>query len=132
MAMAYTEVHHITPYTHYIEEVNMKAKQLMIVSSTLIALFLVVGSTAVPAANTSQTSGEGNGALVAAGDQKVNINTADVTTLTTLKGVGPQLAERITAFRKNNGPFAKAEDLMQVKGVGEKIFERNKEIIAVK
>jgi len=110
----------------------MKAKQLMIVSSALIALFLVVGSTAVPAANTSQTSGEGNGTLVAAGDQKVNINTADVTTLTTLKGVGPQLAERIAAFRKNNGPFAKAEDLMQVKGVGEKIFERNKEIIAVK
>ncbi len=67
----------------------MKAKQLMIVSSALIALFLLVGSTVVPAANTSQTSGEGKGTLVATGDQKVNINTADVTTLTTLKGVGP-------------------------------------------
>ena len=110
----------------------MKAKQLMIVTSTLITLFLLAGSTVVPAADTSQTSGEEKGSLVATGDQKVNINTADVTTLTTLKGVGPQLAERITAFRKNNGPFAKAEDLMQVKGVGEKIFERNKEIIAVK
>ena len=110
----------------------MKAKHLMIVSSALIALFLLVGSTVVPAANTSQTAGEGKGALAATGDQKVNINTADVTTLTTLKGVGPQLAERITAFRKNNGPFAKAEDLMQVKGVGEKIFERNKDMIAVK
>jgi competence protein ComEA len=110
----------------------MKAKQLMIVSSILIALFLLAGSTVVPAANTSQTSGEGKGTLVATGDQKVNINTADVTALTTLKGVGPALAERITAFRKNNGPFAKAEDLMQVKGVGEKIFEQNKEVITVK
>lgn len=110
----------------------MKAKHVMIVSSTLIVLFLLVNSTVVPAANTSKTSGEEKGTLVATGNQKVNINTADVTTLTTLKGVGPQLAERITAFRKNNGPFAKAEDLMQVKGVGEKIFERNKEMIAVK
>jgi competence protein ComEA len=110
----------------------MKAKHLMIVSTTLIVLFLHVNSTVVSAANTSQTSREGKGTLVAAGEQKVNINTADVATLTTLKGVGPQLAERITAFRKDNGPFGKAEDLMQVKGVGEKIFERNKAMIAVK
>jgi competence protein ComEA len=125
-------MHHITKYTHAIEEVTMKAKHLMIVSSALIALFLLVGSTVVPAANTSQTSREGKGSVVAAGDQKVNINTADVAALTTLKGVGPQLAERITAFRKNNGPFAKVEDLLQVKGVGEKIIERNKGVIAVK
>ena len=110
----------------------MKAKHLMIVSSTLVVLFLLVNSTVVPAANTSQTSREGKGTLVAAGDQRININTADVATLSTLKGVGPQLAERIAAFRKNNGPFAKAEDLMQVKGVGEKIIERNKGVITVK
>ena len=110
----------------------MKAKHLMIVSFSLVVLFLLLGSTVVYAANTSQTAREGKGTLAPAGDQKVNINTADVATLTTLKGVGPALAERITAFRKNNGPFAKAEDLMQVKGVGEKIFERNKEVITVK
>lgn len=110
----------------------MKAKHLMIVSAALVVLFLLVNSTVAPAANTSQKSREAKGTLVATGDQKVNINTADVTTLTTLKGVGPQLAERIAAFRKSNGPFAKAEDLMQVKGVGAKIFERNKGTIAVK
>ena len=110
----------------------MRAKHLMIVSSALTILFLLVTSTVVTAANTSQPSREGKGTLVATGEQKVNINTADVTTLTTLKGVGPQLAERIAAFRKNNGPFATVEDLMQVKGVGEKILERNKAVIAVK
>ena len=71
----------------------MKVKHLMIVSSTLVVLFLLVNSTVVPAANTSQTSREGKGSLVAAGDQRVNINTADVATLSTLKGVGPQLAD---------------------------------------
>lgn len=110
----------------------MKAKHLVIVSSLLVVLFLLINTTVVPAANTAQAAREGKGTLVATGDQKVNINTADVTTLTRLKGVGPQLAERIAAFRKSNGPFAKAEDLMQVKGVGEKIVERNREMIAVK
>ena len=110
----------------------MKAKHLMIISSVLVVLFLLFNSTVVPAADTSQAAREGKGTLVATGEQKVNINTADVSTLTRLKGVGPQLAKRIAAFRKSNGPFAKAEDLMQVKGVGEKIVERNKEVIAVK
>ena len=110
----------------------MKAKHLMIVSSVLVTLFLLVTSTVVYAANTSQAAREGKSTLVATGDQKVNINTADVTALTRLKGVGPRLAERIAAFRKSNGPFAKAEDLMQVKGVGEKIIERNRAVIAVK
>ena len=110
----------------------MKAKHLMIVSSVLVVLFLLVSSTVVPATNTPQGAREGKGTLVTTGDQKVNINTADVTTLTRLKGVGPQLAERIAAFRKSNGPFAKAEDLMQVTGVGEKIVERNREMISVK
>ena len=110
----------------------MKAKHLVIVSFVLFVLFLLINTTAVPAANTSQAAREGKGTLVATGDQKVNINTADVTALTKLKGVGPRLAERIAAFRKSNGPFAKPEDLMQVKGVGEKIIERNRAVIAVK
>lgn len=106
----------------------MKTKHLMTVSCTLVTLFLLFSSTVAAA----PTAGQGKGALAATADHKVNINTADIATLTTLKGVGPQLAQRIEEFRKNNGPFAKAEDIMQVKGVGEKIFEQNKEVISVK
>lgn len=110
----------------------MKAKHLTAVSSALAILFLFLSSTVAPAGNTPQTAPTGKGTLTAEGDLKININTADAATLTTLKGVGPQLAERIAAFREKNGPFEKAEDLMQVKGIGEKILERNRGVITVK
>jgi competence ComEA-like helix-hairpin-helix protein len=48
----------------------------------------------------------------------VNINTADEPALTALKGIGPALAARIAAYRKENGAFQKKEDLMKVKGIG--------------
>jgi competence protein ComEA len=63
--------------------------------------------------------------------ERVNINTADIDTLTTLKGVGPTTAERIIAYRKEAGKFNNIEDLMQVKGIGEKTFEALKPFITV-
>jgi competence protein ComEA len=53
----------------------------------------------------------------------VNINTAGVDELTLLPRVGEKGAERIVEYRKEHGPFKKAADLMQVKGVGAKTFE---------
>ncbi len=56
----------------------------------------------------------------------VNINTATVDELTALPNVGPKTAEAIVAYRAEHGPFAKPEDLMGVKGIGEKTFEKMK------
>jgi competence protein ComEA len=53
----------------------------------------------------------------------VNINTAGEAQLTLLPRVGPALAQRILDFRKENGKFEATEDLMLVRGVGEKVFE---------
>ena len=64
--------------------------------------------------------------------QKVNINRADLKTLTTLKGIGDKRAKAIIEYRKKNGHFKKTEDIMQVEGVGEKIFEKNISLIKVK
>ena len=63
---------------------------------------------------------------------KININTATVTELAKLKRVGKKFAERIVQYREINGPFAKAEDIMKVKGIGPKTYEANKDIITVK
>lgn len=52
-------------------------------------------------------------------DGRVPINSADVATLETLPGVGPVLAERIVAFRDQNGAFESIEDLLDVPGIGE-------------
>lgn len=50
---------------------------------------------------------------------KVNVNTADASTLAFLPRVGPSLAHRILEFRKKNGPFKKVDDLLLVRGIGE-------------
>ena len=52
----------------------------------------------------------------------VNINTASAAELALLPRVGPALAERMLAFRKENGEWKKAEDLILVRGIGEKTF----------
>jgi competence protein ComEA len=69
--------------------------------------------------------------LAAEGGRKVNINSADVSQLALLPRVGPSVAQRIVEFRKENGPFKKPEDLMLVRGVGDKTFELIKPYVAV-
>jgi len=63
---------------------------------------------------------------------KININTATVEELIQLDRVGPRYAERIVAFRQENGPFNTPEDIMLVAGIGQKTFEINKDRIIVK
>lgn len=62
---------------------------------------------------------------------KVNINTASEKELTQLGGIGVAKAAEIVKYREANGPFGNPEDLMNVKGIGPKTFESNKDRIAV-
>lgn len=67
----------------------------------------------------------------AAEARRVNINTADAAQLALLPRVGPSVAQKIVDFRKENGPFKTAEDLMLVQGIGEKTFQLLKPYLAV-
>jgi comEA protein len=64
-------------------------------------------------------------------EKKVNINTASVEELKTLKGIGDKIAQRIIDHRKAEGPFTKIEDIMNVKGIGKATFNRLKDQITV-
>lgn len=64
------------------------------------------------------------------GGKKVNINSADTAQLALLPRVGPSVAQRIVEYRKQNGPFKKAEDLMLVQGIGEKTYQLIKPYVA--
>lgn len=55
----------------------------------------------------------------------VNINTAGLEELCTLKGIGPAKAEAIIRYREEQGPFSTPEDLTKVKGIGTKTLENN-------
>ena len=63
---------------------------------------------------------------------KVNINTATAEELTVLKYVGETLSQRIVEYRPEHGAFKSPEDIMKVRGVGQRISEANKDIITVK
>jgi competence protein ComEA len=61
----------------------------------------------------------------------ININTATQAQLESLPGVGAKAAQRILEYRKQNGHFKKVEDLMNVKGFGEKTFLKLKPLLTV-
>lgn len=62
---------------------------------------------------------------------KVNINTATIEELKTLKGIGEKKAEAIIEYRKKNGSFKNKEELMKVRGIGKKLYESFQERVIV-
>ncbi|PIU31817.1 MAG: hypothetical protein COT06_06080 [Syntrophobacteraceae bacterium CG07_land_8_20_14_0_80_61_8] len=61
----------------------------------------------------------------------VNINTATADQLQALPGIGPAIAAAIVQHRQQNGPFAAMDDLKKVKGIGDKKFEKIKNLICI-
>jgi comEA protein len=71
------------------------------------------------------------GGTVLAADQKIDINSASVEQLTSLPGVGQTLAQRIVDYREEQGDFGSTEELLNVKGIGEKSFAKLKDRLMV-
>jgi competence protein ComEA len=71
-------------------------------------------------------------ALGAAGlDGPVNINTADLEALIALPGIGPALARRIVAYRKERGPFTSVDQLVDIQGIGPRNIDEFRHLITV-
>jgi competence protein ComEA len=98
----------------------------------LLVLVTVLAMAAVPAAASQQKSSAAKSATTAAAPTTpVNINTATQEQLETLPGLGAKVAQRIIEYRQKNGNFKKVEDLMNVKGIGEKSFLKLKPMLTV-
>ena len=88
--------------------------------SHLIVLAVIL----IASISTSAMAAEAQPVPVPTATGVVNINTADTAQLALLPRVGVKAAQRIADYRKEHGNFRKTSDLMQVKGFGEKSFQR--------
>jgi competence protein ComEA len=96
----------------------MKYRRLVAAALALAFAVLTMPSLAAAASKPAPTA-------------RVNINTASVEQLTTLPGVGPKLAARIVEHRQKSGAFHSTQELMNVKGIGEKNYARIEQLLTV-
>lgn len=96
--------------------------------SRILVAALVITLGVAAQAHGAQDTPRSTTASVAA---PLNLNSATLAQLEALPGIGRATAERILEYRQKNGSFKKAEDLMNVKGIGEKSFLKLKPLVTV-
>lgn len=98
-------------------------RRTMIISGALL-LLAVLALTVVPAPLAAGKAQEGTPDLV-------NVNTAGLEELVTLPGIGEAYARRLIEYRKKHGPFERLEDLLNVRGIGDRTLERIRSRVTV-
>lgn len=96
--------------------------------SLIAVMFALVVGLAVPAVAQSPAA---QPAPAAKSEAVVNLNTASLAELDSLPGIGKSTAQRILEYRQKSGGFKKIEELMNVKGIGEKSFLKIKSRLTV-
>ena len=99
--------------------------------ATVIALGATVLITLPALAATIQSQTPAVAAPSTPSKPLINLNTATIDQLETLPGIGRKTAERIIEYRTKSGSFKRIEELMNVKGIGEKSFLKLKPLVAV-
>ncbi len=94
------------------------------------ALLVALSAGLSPDIVTAQTSSAGGQDARTTAD-RVDLNSADQEALEALPGVGPRTAERIIAYREEHGGFKKVEELMNIRGIGERTFLRLRELVQI-
>lgn len=101
-----------------------------------LCLCLFCGSLSVMAQKTNAAETATKAATTAPAAQagkagKVNLNSATTEQLTSLPGIGPATAKLIIEYRAKSGKFNRIEEIMNIKGIGEKKFQKIKDRLAV-
>ena len=94
-------------------------RKAILTAICLVAMALAAGAGPAAAAE-AEDAGTADGAVA----RQIDINKATAVELTAIPGVGNAIAQRIVEFRDKQGPFRRVEDLLKVKGIGEKSFQK--------
>ena len=94
----------------------------------VVALLMLLTTAGAGAASQAKAAGAKTAAAVST---PININTASAAQLEALPGIGARTAQAIVDHRQKNGGFKKIEELMNVKGIGEKSFLKLKPMVTV-
>jgi comEA protein len=113
------------------QEPAMLIKLRTLTSITLIVLTLGFAAPALIASGGQDAPTRQTPKPAPAEGPALNLNSATAAELEKLPGVGPATAVRIVEYRQKNGAFKKVEDLMNVRGIGEKTFLALKPLITV-
>ncbi len=97
----------------------------------ITATLLVVLTTGLPHATVAAQTQSKGGQDAPARTDRVDLNTADQEALEALPGVGPRTAELIIAYREEHGGFKKVEELMNIRGIGERTFLRLRKLVQI-
>ena len=93
------------------------------------SLFAVTNESAAP---TPAAVVQSQSASTSAQASLININTADAATLDReLNGIGAVKAKAIVEYRDANGPFASVDELLEVKGIGKALLEKNRDRVVI-
>lgn len=112
----------------------MKRNILMLFGAAIAVMCLVISVQPAVAGSDKTDTGQvlGEKSDSATQSAKVNINTANLKALSSIKGIGPERAKSIIDYRTKNGSFTSIEDLKKVKGIGDKIYSKISSQISVK
>ena len=101
-------------------------KRFPLYTALSLALLAVVLLAATPVALAAPQA-----KAAASTEAPIDLNAATVEQLIAIPGIGRVTAERIVQWREQNGPFRRPEDLMKVKGIGDKSFDKLRPFIKV-
>ena len=101
--------------------------------SALVLLFAlaILGPSPLNAGQAQRAQAAAKPPVPASAAETVNLNSATAAQIASLPGIGVKTAELVVQYRQKNGPFKKIEEIMNVRGIGEKSFLRIKDRLTV-
>jgi comEA protein len=109
----------------------MNSRKIKIVCILALCVGLMMSSVSIMAQKSAMDRVATKSASTPASTEKINLNSATVEQLESLPGVGPAMAKTIVEHRTKVGKFNRIEEIMKVKGIGEKKFQKIKDRLTI-